>query len=248
MKASNRPAAADSLSGRIRRLDWRGILSSLDERGYGTSGAGSPLLGEAECASLVSLWTDPARFRSRVDMARHRFGEGEYRYFSRPLPRIVEQLREGLYRKLAPAANAWMESLGEPRRFPARLRDFVAECAAAGQPKPTPLLLRYEAGGYNCLHQDLYGEIAFPFQAMIPLSRPGADYAGGEFLLVEQRPRAQSAGTAILPARGELVIFANRVRPARGARGAYRANVRHGASRVLAGTRFALAVIFHDAA
>jgi hypothetical protein len=234
------------VSERIRALDWRGIRSSLDARGYACSGL--PLLGTAECAALVRSWEDPARFRSRVDMSRHRFGEGEYRYFARPLPAVVERLRDGLYRRLVPVANAWMEALGDDRRFPARLSAFLQECAAAGQSKPTPLVLRYGEGGYNCLHQDLYGEIAFPLQAMIPLSRPRADYRGGEFLLVEQRPRAQSVGTALLPERGELVVFPNRLRPVRGARGWYRAIVRHGASRILSGERLALAIIFHDAA
>jgi len=233
------------LSGRIRALDWRGMQSSLDARGYARSTG--PILDAAECAALVALWEDAGRFRSRVQMARHRFGEGEYRYFARPLPPIVDRLRHGLYVRLAPIANAWMEMLGDERRFPARLPEFLRDCATAGQSKPTPLVLRYREGGYNCLHQDLYGEEAFTLQAMIPLSRPETDYRGGEFLLVEQRPRAQSVGTALLPQRGELVLFPNRLRPVRGARGWYRTNVRHGASRVSAGERFALAIIFHDA-
>jgi hypothetical protein len=180
-------------------------------------------------------------------MARHRFGVGEYKYFARPLPEIVARLRELLYERLAPVANGWMEALGERTRYPAGLAEFRDRCAAAGQTKPTPLLLRYEIGGYNCLHQDLYGDVAFPLQAMIPLSHPIRDYTGGEFLLVEQRPRAQSAGEAIRPAMGELVVFPNRDRPARGARGFHRVRVRHGASRVLWGRRDALAIIFHDA-
>ena len=186
-------------------------------------------------------------------MARHRFGEVEYKYFARPLPPIVDELRARLYERLAPVANAWREALGrktgpsEDPEYPPSLPDFLAACAARGQTKPTPLLLRYGPGGYNCLHQDLYGEVAFPLQAMILLSRPGRDFEGGEFLLVEQRPRAQSAGEAISPERGELVVFPNRFRPAAGARGFHRVNVRHGASRVRAGARFALAVIFHDA-
>ena len=180
-------------------------------------------------------------------MARHRFGRGEYKYFARPLPPVVEELRERLYARLVPIANAWMEALGDPRRYPPRLSAFLAECAAHGQTRPTPLLLRYRPGGYNCLHQDLYGDVAFPLQAMIPLSEAGRDFTGGEFLLVEQRPRAQSAGAAITPRRGELVVFPNRDRPVRGARGWYRVRVRHGASRILSGRRDALAIIFHDA-
>jgi len=231
---------------RVARLAWSDFEDSLLSIGYARSG--TAVLTAAECRALAALYGDDRRFRSRVDMARHRFGQGEYKYFARPLPRIVEQLRESLYPPLAEIADRWMEALGETRRYPATLRDFLSECEARSQTKPTPLLLRYEAGGYNCLHQDLYGEVAFPLQAMIPLSRPGIDYTGGEFLLVEQRPRAQSAGTAILPGRGELVIFPNRLRPAAGPRGAHRVNVRHGASRILSGRRDALAIIFHDAA
>lgn len=234
-----------SLVFRLERLDWNAMRDSLSDRGYARSGR--PILRAAECRDLAGLYGDDRRFRSRVDMERHQFGIGEYKYFGRPLPSLVERLRELLYARLAPVANAWMEAFGERARYPALLPEFLARCAAAGQTRPTPLLLRYEAGGYNCLHQDLYGEIAFPLQAMIPLSRPGADYTGGEFLLVEQRPRAQSAGEAILPAMGDLVLFTNRYRPARGARGFHRVNVRHGASRIRSGRRYALAIIFHDA-
>ena len=244
--AIRRSPGPPSLRSRIAALDWTAIAGALGRDGAARSGR--PLLDRAVCAALVSLWDDPARFRSRVDMARHRFGDGEYRYFRRPLPPLVETLRRELYARLAPLASAWAEALGGTEAFPPRLGEFLARCASAGQTRPTPLLLRYGPGGYNCLHQDLYGAVAFPLQAMIPLSAPGADYTGGEFLLVEQRPRAQSAGTAILPGRGELVLFPNRFRPVRGARGTHRVAVRHGASRVLSGTRYALAVIFHDAA
>lgn len=246
MTIRGRKVTEPPLRSRIAALDWTAMARDLDERGVARSG--TPLLTPAECRAVASFWDDPGRFRSRVDMARHRFGEGEYRYFSRPLPRAIAEMREALYWRLAPIADAWMKALGEPRRFPASLGGFLRQCAASGQGKPTPLLLKYDTGGYNCLHQDLYGEIAFPIQAMIPLSEAGADYTGGEFLLVEQRPRAQSLGTAIVPARGELVLFPNRIRPVRGARGGYRVNIRHGASRILSGTRFALAIIFHDAA
>ena len=180
-------------------------------------------------------------------MERHRFGVGDYKYFARPLPRLVEQLRRHAYPRLVPIANGWAEALGSRDRFPPTLEAFLARCAKAGQTKPTPLLLHYEAGGYNCLHQDVYGAVGFPFQIVFFLSRPGEDYDGGEFLLVEQRPRAQSVGEAMLGRRGGLLVFTNRIRPARGARGFYRVNVRHGVSRVRSGTRYTLGIIFHDA-
>jgi hypothetical protein len=241
-----RGQGARTIRARIAALDWGEAESSLERLGYARSR--HPLLHTAECRALSSLYADDRRFRSRIDMAPRRFGEGEYKYFARPLPPIVEALRQFLYPPLAKIANDWMAKVGEARRYPSRLDTFLAECEARGQTRPTPLLLRYREGGYNCLHQDLYGEVAFPLQAMIPLSRPGADYTGGEFLLVEQRPRAQSVATAVLPGRGELVIFPNRIRPVGGSRGWYRGNVRHGASRILSGSRDALAIIFHDAA
>ena len=237
--------APPALAARISALDWPAIAERLDSRGFARTE--SPVLSAAECAALARLYDDDRLFRSRVDMARHRFGQGEYKYFGRPLPPVVGELRERLYARLAPIANAWMEALGEGRRYPTSLRAFLGVCADHGQTRPTPLLLRYEAGGYNCLHQDLYGDVAFPLQAMIPLSEAGRDYTGGEFLLVEQRPRAQSAGTAITPRRGELVVFPNRDRPVRGARGWHRVRARHGASAILSGRRDALAIIFHDA-
>ncbi len=180
-------------------------------------------------------------------MARHRFGEGEYRYFGRPLPPLVETLRRTLYARLAPIANRMMEALSRPERYPPSLRAFLARCREAGQTRPTPLLLRYEAGGTNRLHQDLYGALAFPLQVTVLLSRPGRDFEGGEFLLLESRPRQQSLGEAIALAQGELVLFPVRERPVPGARATLRAAVRHGVSRVRSGERFALGVIFHDA-
>ena len=197
---------------------------------------------------MIASFEDDRLFRSHVHMERHRFGVGDYKYFARPLPGLVQALRERLYPPLAAIANRWMEALGEPVRYPPALSAFLERCAAAGQAKPTPLLLRYETGGYNCLHQDLYGALAFPLQAAALLSRRNRDYEGGEFLLVEQRPRAQSVGEAIAVEQGELLIFANRVRPVRGVRGVYRANVRHGVSVVRSGHRYTLGVIFHDAA
>jgi len=180
-------------------------------------------------------------------MARHRYGEGCYRYFARPLPRLVQRLREGLYPPLARVANGWQEALGSDSRFEPTLAGFLTRCHAAGQERPTPLLLRYQAGGFNCLHQDLYGAIAFPLQVAVLLSQPGADFLGGEFLLVSQRPRAQSRAEVIPLARGDAVVFANAVRPGPGARGPVRWTVRHGVSPVRSGQRTTLGIIFHDA-
>lgn len=229
---------------RLLALDWRAIEASLWEWGSARTG---PVLTPDECAELIALYADDSRFRSRVDMARYRFGVGEYKYFANPLPPLVEALREGAYPPLAAIANRWEVALGAATRHPGDLASLLARCRRRGQDKPTPLLLRYEAGGCNCLHQDLYGEVVFPLQLTCFLSRRGADYTGGEFLLVEQRPRAQSRGEAIATEQGEIVIFTTRWRPARGARGYHRATVRHGVSRVLTGSRYSLGVIFHDA-
>jgi uncharacterized protein len=205
------------------------------------------MLTAPECAALARLYDDESRFRSRVVMERHRFGVGEYKYFARPLPEPVASLRAALYPPLAAIANGWMAALGDSKRFPPGLEAFLEVCARAGQEQPTPLLLRYLEGGYNCLHQDLYGEVAFPLQVAVMLSRPRTDYTGGEFLLIEQRPRSQSAGAAITAGQGEMVIFPNRVRPVAGSRGVYRVNVRHGVSRIHSGRRLTLGIIFHDA-
>ena len=180
-------------------------------------------------------------------MARFRFGVGDYHYFADPLPPLVNELRRHAYPHLAPIANRWMEALGLPERYPKQLAEFLKRCRQAGQKKPTPLLLHYETGGYNCLHQDLYGELAFPFQMVCFLSEPGRDYRGGEFLLVEQRPRAQSIGRAISARQGEILLFTTRYKPVEGARGYYRANIRHGVSPLGAGKRYTLGIIFHDA-
>ncbi len=229
---------------RLARLDWKAIEGSLWERGCART---PPILTAEECAELVALYGDEGRFRSRVDMARHRFGLGEYKYFAEPLPAVVQALRTGVYSYLAPIARRFMGTLGSRERFPPDLATFLAYCARRGQRKPTPLLLRYEAGGYNCLHQDLYGEVVFPLQLTCLLSRRGADFEGGEFLLIEQRPRAQSRGEVVPLEQGEAVIFATRHRPVAGARGYYRANLRHGVSRVRSGSRLSLGVIFHNA-
>jgi hypothetical protein len=192
------------------------------------------------------LYGDDAIFRSRVVMERHNFGSGEYKYFGYPLPQIVQTLRERLYGELAPIANRWNESLGLPQRYPSVLDQYLRECARSGQARPTPLILRYRAGDYNCLHQDTYGELAFPFQATYFLSDP-SEYEGGEFILVEQRPRAQSRPIVIRPGHGECIIIPNRYRPVRGKSGFYRTAFRHGVSEILRGERYALGVILHDA-
>jgi len=233
-----------SIKARIARLDWRRIARELDDHGYALTGS---MLRPEECAALIALYPERERFRSRVDMTRLRYGVGEYKYFARPLPKLVEELRAALYPRLAPTANRWGKLLDDGEPYPASLSAFIKSCAAHGQSRPTPLLLRYEAGGYNCLHQDLYGEIAFPLQFTCVLSRRDRDFEGGEFLLVEQRPRAQSRGEAIAMDQGEGIIFTNRYRPIAGARGHYRVNVRHGVSTLRTGERYSLGIIFHDA-
>lgn len=239
------PAAGPrSIAERLRRLDWQAIAHSLDKLGYARSG---PVLTAAECRSLIELYPNDRHFRSRIAMERYRFGIGSYAYFGEPLPALVRSLRTHAYRYLAPIANGWARALGDEALFPASLQSFRARCRAAGQTRPTPLVLRYTAGGYNRLHQDLYGGIVFPLQIAIVLERPGLDYEGGELLLVEQLPRTQSRGLAIAPARGELVIFPSSERPVPGRRGPLRARVRHGASLLHAGTRHVLGIIFHDA-
>jgi hypothetical protein len=229
----------------IAELDWEDALASLWATGYGRLGT---LLTAAECRDLSALYARPELFRSRIDMARYRFGRGEYQYFARPLPALVGELRSGFYQRLAPAANEWMAALRLHQTFPAGLDEFQRKCAASGQTRPTPLLLRYRAGDFNCLHQDLYGEVVFPFQVVFGLSKPREDYDGGEFLLVEQQPRAQSTGHALLLEQGEGVVITTRYRPVRGKKGFYRANVRHGVSPVRAGERYTLGIVFHDAA
>ncbi len=236
--------APSEVAARLAALDWDGLGKSLDAAGHALT---PPILTASECAALIRLYGDERRFRSTVEMGRYRFGEGEYRYFAEPLPPLVAELRRYLFPRLAPIANRWMVALGAAERFPTDLRRWLACCAAKGQSRPTPLLLRYTAGGFNCLHQDLYGALAFPLQVTIALSEHGRDYEGGEFLLVEQPPRAQSRGEAIVLERGAAIVFPNRHRPAVGARGAYRVTVRHGVSRIRSGERLALGIIFHDA-
>jgi len=226
------------------KLDWHAIGESLDAHGCATTG---PLLSRAECTALAKLYTHDDRFRSRVVMARHGFGRGEYKYFAYPLPRAVATLRTWLYPPLAVLANRWNEAMGIATRFPDTHADYLARCHADGQTKPTALLLKYQAGDYNCLHQDLYGENVFPLQATILLSDPARDFDGGQFVLTEQRPRMQSRAEVVSLRQGEAVIFPVRHRPVAGTRGTYRVTMRHGVSRLTRGHRMTLGIIFHDA-
>jgi hypothetical protein len=235
---------AERIRRRVAALDWKQLAEGLDTDGYARIPA---LLTDAECRGLETLYTEPGSFRKTISMERHRFGQGEYKYFTYPLPPLVSALRSSLYPKLAAVANRWGECLGNDVRYPRSLRPFLAHCHKQGQARPTPLLLRYAAQGYNRLHQDLYGEVAFPLQLACLLSRPDHDFTGGEFLLVEQRPRMQSRGEAIPLQAGEGIVFATRERPVRGARGFQRAQMRHGVSRIRSGQRTALGIIFHDA-
>ena len=241
----SKPASeAPAIAARLDAIDWAGIEAALDARGYATT---PPLLGRDECRELAALYVEDAPFRSRVVMQRHAFGRGEYKYFDYPLLPLVAGLRQGIFPRLAPVANRWRQALAEEGKFPPRLDAFLAECHAAGQKRPTPLLLQYGADDYNCLHQDLYGPLVFPLQLTVLLSAPGSDFSGGEFVLVEQRPRAQSKAEVVPLAQGEAVIFAVHHRPVRGTRGWYRVVLRHGVSRVRSGHRHTLGIIFHDA-
>ena len=229
---------------RLSRLDWEPITADLDQRGWATTG---PLLTADERAALIAAYDEDSRFRSTVVMARHGYGRGEYRYFAYPLPELVQGLRERLYRELLPVANRWRDALGQGDPFPGTHAEFLDRCHAAGQTRPTPLLLRYGPGDYNCLHQDLYGEWVFPLQAAFLLTDP-AGFDGGEFVLTEQRPRMQSRAQVLSLQAGEAVIFAVNQRPVQGTRGTYRVAMRHGVSELRSGSRHTLGVIFHDAA
>ena len=233
-----------SIQQRIDSLDWPAAHESLSARGYAVA---APILTPDECHSIVALYTDEAHFRSHVIMERHRFGVGDYKYFADPLPKIVCDLRTAAYPHLAEVANQWAAAFGEKKLFPSEHAAFLKICHKAAQTKPTPLVLHYEVGGYNCLHQDLYGEVAFPLQMVFLLGQPGRDWEGGEFLLVEQQPRAQSKAEIVPANQGQAIIFTTRYRPVKGSRGYYRVNIRHGVSRIHRGTRYTLGVIFHDA-
>ncbi len=233
-----------TITKRVEDLDWSQIGRDLDERGYAMT---PRILCQDECERLAGLFDEEKRFRATVDMRRVRFGSGVYRYFDYPLPGAVQQLREAFYPPLSKIANDWAEKLGAKAAYPDALEEFLALCHEKGQTRPTPLILRYEEGDYNALHQDVYGEVGFPFQVLTVLSRREEDYTSGESLLVTQRPRAQSVGEAITLDQGEALIFPNKHRPARGKRGYYLLNVRHGVSLLRSGERYALGVIFHDA-
>ena len=229
---------------RIGSLDWRNIASDLNESGNGVL---RQLLTPSECQALASLYATDEYFRSRIIMTRHGFGRGEYKYFRYPLPKLIQQLRAALYERLAPIANEWNNAMGIDVRYPQKHADFIEHCHKAGQVRPTPLLLQYGPGDYNCLHQDLYGEHVFPIQVAFLLSEPGKDFTGGEFVLTEQRPRMQSR-TEVVPLRlGDAAAFAVHHRPVQGTRGFYRVNMRHGVSRLRSGRRHTVGIIFHDA-
>lgn len=234
----------DAVAVRIGQLDWEHLTHQLNDVGFAIT---PEILTEDECAALADLF-ESDRFRSTIDMARHRFGDGRYRYFAQPLPDAIQAARVAFYERLAPIANHWSEVLsGENPSFPLTHEELIARCHEAGQDRPTPLMLRYNAGDWNALHQDLYGDVWFPFQVLTVLSDAKEDYDGGEFVLIEQRPRAQSRAHVLRPARGAFVIFPTRERPNRGKTGYHRVGLRHGVSTVTAGTRTALGVIFHDA-
>jgi hypothetical protein len=232
-------------AGRVDELDWPALVDEVDEYGCAQTGR---LLTPTECRGISALYDEAERFRATIDMARYRFGSGQYRYFARPLPELVAQLREAFYPHLLQVARDWAARLGRPAPWPDTLDAWLASCHAAGQTKPTPILLRYRERDWNALHRDLYGDLVFPLQVVIGLDQPGVDHSGGEFLLVEQRPRAQSRGTSTVLRQGHALIFTTRDRPVRSARGWSAAPVRHGVSTVRSGTRHTLGLVFHDAA
>jgi hypothetical protein len=228
---------------RIEALDWNRVSQDLDARGNAVL---EQLLSPHECRALAQLYPADAGFRSRVVMARHGFGRGEYKYFSYPLPELIASLRTALYPHLAPIADRWNQAMGIEVRYPEEHADFITRCHEAGQTKPTPLLLQYQADDYNCLHQDVYGEHVFPLQVAILLSDPVGDFTGGEFVMTEQRPRMQSRVEVVPLRQGDAVVFTVRQRPVQGSRGVYRVNLRHGVSRIRAGQRHTVGIIFHD--
>lgn len=229
----------------INTADWTALAGELDAHGCALT---PPVLTPAECASVSGLYDEATRFRSTIDMERYRFGRGQYRYFAHPMPPLVARLRAAFYPRLLPIARDWAARLGKPAPWPDSFDEWLDRCHRAGQPKPTPILLRYGPGDWNALHRDLYGDLVFPLQVVIGLDRPGEDYAGGEFLLVEQRPRAQSRGTVTMLPQGHGLIFTTRDRPVGSARGWSAAPVRHGVSTVRSGRRHTLGLVFHDAA
>lgn len=228
-----------------KKIDWERACAALDERGFAVL---PDVLTQKNCQEIVRYYTDDHRFRSRIEMSRYSFGQGEYKYFNYPLPSIVQQLRSSIYPHLAALANRWGGRLGRKLPlYPETLTDYLEQCHRAGQNRPTPLLLKYGVGDFNCLHQDLYGDSVFPFQLTFFLSQRGSDFTGGEFVLAEQQPRRQSRVEVLSPEQGDAVIFAVHHRPVKGARGYYRANLRHGVSTIHSGQRYTLGIIFHDA-
>ena len=225
------------------QTDWPAIIDQLDRKGHVTL---PQILDASQCTNLIQQYEEEGLYRKTIEMVRYRFGEGQYKYFRYPLPEIVSQLRELLYPKLAPLANLWMKRLNISNFFPDTAQEFRQLCRQKGQSEATPLILKYKEGGYNTLHQDLYGEVYFPLQAIVSLSEPDKDYRGGELLLTEQRPRAQSRGIVLRPNLGDVVVIATSFRPVKGSRGYYRVNTKHGVSEVLGGQRYTLGVIFHD--
>jgi uncharacterized protein len=236
--------AAQDIAGRVGAIDWERASRDLDAQGCATIAS---LITAEECDALAGLYAKEEVFRSRVVMARHGFGRGEYKYFNYPLPDLIGQLRTSIYPHLVPIANRWNSAMRIDVSYPARHADFISRCHAAGQVRPTPLLLQYATDDYNCLHQDLYGEHVFPLQVAILLSQPGRDFTGGEFVMTEQRPRMQSRPIVVALNQGDAVIFAVHHRPVQGTRGVYRVNMRHGVSRLLSGHRHTVGIIFHDA-
>lgn len=235
---------SESMGDRVNALDWQQIHTDLDDYGNAVLPA---VLSSPECDALAALYSDETRFRSRVVMQRHNFGRGQYKYFCYPLPENIGELRTSFYARLQPLANRWSEAMGSDLRYPPQHADYIRRCHKAGQMRPTPLLLEYGPGDFNCLHQDLYGDQVFPFQVTLLLSDPGKDFTGGEFVLTEQRPRMQSRAEVVPLGKGDGVAFAVNNRPVQGKRGYYRVNFRHGVSRLRSGRRFTVGIIFHDA-
>lgn len=238
------PEAVSAAAERVAAYDWPALCAELNDQGCTVL---ERLLTPEECRWIAGLYPKEAHFRSHVQMSRHGFGKGEYRYFSYPLPELIDGLRTALYPRLAQVANEWNDRMGLALRYPTEHAGFLRQCHAAGQTRPTPLLLQYGPGDFNCLHQDLYGELAFPLQVAILLSEPGRDFTGGEFVLTEQRPRMQSRAEVVPLRQGDAVAFAVHHRPVQGSRGTYRVNLRHGVSRLRSGRRHTLGIIFHDA-
>lgn len=230
---------------RINALDWAQAVNDLNHKGYAILPG---VLTDMECRELIESYNDDSLYRKRVIMERHQYGKGEYKYFNYPLLPLIQGLRESVYPKLAPVANGWMQALGKPVQYPGELRELLEQCHKIGQLKPTPLILQYEKSGYNALHQDLYGELFFPMQAVLFLDQQGVDYTGGEFVLIEQKPRAQSKAIVLKPGKGDMLVFTTNFRPVPGKLGYYRVNMKHGVSEITDGKRHTLGIIFHDAA